>query len=99
MTTVPCRSDDFCLIHGYDHMQSRMGDPIPFCQACEDEKDCTCRMSSVNTASIDPPEMVLNPRCPVHGKYRDPDEEYERRRDDAAFDRQMGWDKDANDDY
>lgn len=29
-------SDDFCIIHGYDHMKSQMGNPIPFCQACED---------------------------------------------------------------
>ena len=95
MTTVPCRSDDFCLIHGYDHMQSRMGDPIQYCAVCEDEKElCTCRMSSVNTASIDPPELILNPWCPVHSG-RDPDEENDRRRDDAEFDRQMGWDKDV----
>jgi hypothetical protein len=30
-------SDDFCIIHGYDHMRSQMGNPIPYCQACEEE--------------------------------------------------------------
>ncbi len=46
---------------------------------------CTCsyRMSPVNSATIDPPEPILHrdPWCPIHGK--DPDEEYERQRDDA----------------
>jgi hypothetical protein len=35
MTTFPCRSDDFCMEHGYDHMRSRLGEPICFCQMCE----------------------------------------------------------------
>ena len=30
-------SDDFCITHGYDHMRSQMGNPIPYCQACEEE--------------------------------------------------------------
>lgn len=34
-------SDDFCIIHGYDHMRSQMGNPIPFCEACESER-CPC---------------------------------------------------------
>ncbi len=36
---------------------------------------CTCRMSSVNSATIDPPEPILDPWCPIHSN-RDPD--YER---------------------
>lgn len=48
------------------------------------DEDCICRMESVHTASIDPPEMIVNRECPVHGHPRDPDAEYERRRDDAA---------------
>ncbi|MCC6776674.1 MAG: hypothetical protein IT537_08570 [Hyphomicrobiales bacterium] len=48
-------------------------------------KDCTCswRTTSVNSASIDPPEPYLHRDewCPVHG--RDPDEAYEAARDDA----------------
>jgi hypothetical protein len=46
---------------------------------------CTCRMNSVNSASLDPPEPILDPWCPIHGK--DPDVEYEKRRDDALWDR------------
>lgn len=30
-------SDDFCITHGYDHMRSQMGNPIPYCRACEEE--------------------------------------------------------------
>lgn len=49
-TRFPCRTDDFCLIHGSEHMVSEPGNPIPFCTACADEKDeepehpktCTC---------------------------------------------------------
>lgn len=51
--------------------------------------DCTCRMSSVNSASIDPPERILNPWCPVPGG-RDPDQELERQRDDAEWERSYG---------
>ena len=28
-------SDDFCLIHGYEHMKQQFGNPIPYCDACE----------------------------------------------------------------
>src|SRR4051812_2263160 len=31
--------DDFCLIHGYEHMRSVMGNPIPYCEACEAERE------------------------------------------------------------
>ena len=44
-----------------------------------DDRDCTCRWPSVNSASIEPPDgPILNRNCPVHGA--DPD---------AARDRQM----------
>lgn len=49
---------------------------------CTDEAralGCSCRLSSVNSASIDPPEPVMDEWCPVHG--RDPDYEMEKRRD------------------
>jgi hypothetical protein len=46
------------------------------------EQGCTCRMSSVNSASIDPPHEVLDKNCPLHGWAPDPDAECERRRDD-----------------
>lgn len=31
--------DDFCIIHGYDHMRSQMGNPIPYCEACERKRE------------------------------------------------------------
>jgi hypothetical protein len=39
MTTFPCRSDDFCLEHGYEHMRSSLGTPVCFCEACEREAE------------------------------------------------------------
>lgn len=59
--------------------------------------DCTCRMETVNSASIDPPEAIIDPWCPVHG-HRDPDREYEQARDDAEWDRQCGWDNSYHED-
>lgn len=50
------------------------------CTAAANRQGCTCRMSSVNTATIDPPEPILDKWCPLHGK--DPDRELERLRDD-----------------
>lgn len=29
-------SDDFCITHGYDYMTSKPGNPIPYCEACEE---------------------------------------------------------------
>lgn len=48
------------------------------------EDDCICSLSAVNSTTIDPPEMVVNRRCPVHGNAaaRDPDAAYEAKRDD-----------------
>jgi hypothetical protein len=43
---------------------------------------CTCGMESVNSASIDPPEVVIDKYCPLHGRAPDPDDERDRRRDD-----------------
>jgi hypothetical protein len=45
------------------------------------EPDCICTMSRVHATDIEPPHVVVNEWCPVHG--RDPDYEMERRRDDA----------------
>ena len=44
---------------------------------------CICRMSSVNTATIDPPEPVINRNCPLHGDMaaRDPDRARDERID------------------
>ena len=45
--------------------------------------DCTCRLSSINSASIEPPHRIVNPWCPVHGG-RDADAEYDAKRDEPA---------------
>jgi hypothetical protein len=42
---------------------------------------CTCRMSSVHSASIDPPEPVTDKYCPLHGHAPDPDDARDRARD------------------
>lgn len=58
-----------------------MNDEKP--EPCTDEArdaGCTCRLSTVNSATIDPPEPVLDEWCPVHG--RDPDWELQKRRDE-----------------
>lgn len=61
--------------------------PGPCTQEARDE-GCICRMSSVNSASIDPPYGVIDLNCPLHGNEaaRDPDTAYEKRRDDAVDD-------------
>lgn len=54
------------------------------------QERCTCRWSTINSMSIDPPHKILNKWCPVHG--RDPDEEYEKMRDreyDEEYHRQF----------
>jgi hypothetical protein len=49
-----------------------------------DEELCSCRLESVNSATIDPPEIIIDCHCPVHGDGGpDPDEAYDRMRDDA----------------
>lgn len=32
-------SDDFCVSHGYETMKSQYGNPIPYCEACERDRD------------------------------------------------------------
>ena len=47
----------------------------------DDERDCTCRWPSVNSASIEPPDgPILDRNCPVHGE--DPDAARDRQIDD-----------------
>lgn len=55
--------------------------PEPCTQEARAE-GCTCRMESVSSASIDPPEPIVDGWCPVHGG-RDPDAERDRQRDDG----------------
>jgi hypothetical protein len=38
MSNYPYHGEDFCITHGREFMRSQMGNPIPFCQACEDER-------------------------------------------------------------
>lgn len=37
--SFPYHGEDFCLIHGREHMRFQMGNPIPWCAACEEERD------------------------------------------------------------
>lgn len=54
---------------------------------CTDESrkhGCTCTMEHSHSASIDPPEPIVDSACPLHGNAPDPDEAYERMRDDGG---------------
>lgn len=45
-----------------------------------DERGCTCRWPSVNSASIEPPDgPILDRNCPVHGE--NPDDARDRQMD------------------
>jgi hypothetical protein len=63
-------SNDFCLTHGYEHMKTQFGNPIPYCKACDDERAlisdaekqavaCHCGKDGHALGSIN---------CPVHGR-------------------------------
>jgi hypothetical protein len=57
------------------------------------EGGCTCRMETVHSASIDPPEPIVDQWCPLHG-WRDADREYDEMRDrqwDEALMREGDW--------
>lgn len=32
-------SDDFCIIHGTEFMRSKMGNPVSYCDACENARE------------------------------------------------------------
>jgi hypothetical protein len=36
--SFPYYGEDFCLVHGREAMRSQMGNPIAFCEACEEDK-------------------------------------------------------------
>lgn len=60
----------------------------PYAEPCTGaayRRGCTCRMSSVNTATIDPPEPVIDRHCPLHGSRRDPDDARQQRLDDKEY--------------
>lgn len=44
---------------------------------------CTCRMETVWSNSIDPPEPIIDGWCPLHGN-RDADWELQQQRDEGA---------------
>jgi hypothetical protein len=46
-------SDEFCLIHGYEHMKSQWGNPIPYCEACETEREEARRPKTKGHSLID----------------------------------------------
>lgn len=61
------RSDDFCLIHGYDRMVSVAGNPIPFCEACEEQDAAERADNGRNTGG----KSYVRPKQPQgdeHGK-------------------------------
>jgi hypothetical protein len=53
-------------------------EPTEPCTAKANAGGCTCRMSPVNSTTIDPPEPIIDGWCPLHGR-RDPDQERDAR--------------------
>jgi hypothetical protein len=51
--TFPCHTDDFCIIHGSEFMRSEMGNPIPFCQACDDEAAAKIQAAVAHNFTVD----------------------------------------------
>lgn len=66
--------DDEGCDRALDHAESEQDTSEP-CTAASRRAGCTCGMESVHSASIDPPEPVVNLNCPLHGNAaaRDPD--------------------------
>lgn len=60
--------------------QLKHGEPAEPCTAAAQRAGCSCRMSSVNSATIDPPEPIIDAWCSLHG-WRDPDRERDEKRD------------------
>ena len=67
---------------GYCRPDCRPHVPDPCTQEARDQ-GCICTLSSVNSATIDPPHEVIDRWCPLHGSHEDPDAAYEQARDDA----------------
>lgn len=64
----------------------REEDPHPDpCTEAAHRLGCTCRMETSHSASIDPPEPIMDRYCPLHGNAPDPDEAYDRARDDKMM--------------
>lgn len=60
-----------------------MSDTPEPCTAAAWIAGCSCRMETVNSASIDPPEPIVDPWCPLHG-WRDPDHERDQAQEDRS---------------
>lgn len=67
--------DDDCKVCGSLPLE----DCKPGCECESCMAWCICTMSSVNSASIDPPEPIRNRNCPVHGSPVDPSDAYKAR--------------------
>lgn len=64
-------ADDFCLTHGYEHMKSQWGNPIPYCEACENERSLISSAEKQAAACHCGKDghAVNSVNCPVHGYY------------------------------
>lgn len=47
--SYPYEGEDFCITHGREHMRSQMGNPIPFCELCETDRQNTEREADIST--------------------------------------------------
>lgn len=47
----PYHGEDFCIEHGREHMRYALGHPIPWCQACEDEREAERRSPEVSNGA------------------------------------------------
>lgn len=58
-STMAYWGEDFCIIHGRDHMRSYMGNPIPFCEACEALGEQAKRAADkvIEDAKVDPDDL------------------------------------------
>jgi hypothetical protein len=63
-----------CGMSTYYDVERDPDDPPEPCTAAANAAGCTCRMSPVNSATIDPPEPIIDRSCPLHGSERDPDD-------------------------
>lgn len=44
--SFPYSGEDFCIIHGREHMRSTMGNPIPWCEVCEERRCQKCGIAT-----------------------------------------------------
>lgn len=50
--------EDFCLIHGYEHMRKRsVFDKITYCEACEEEANRAAREPRHQGEDLCPPQQ------------------------------------------